>query len=167
MYSYSEYTGKNLAINVKDLACRKGSVTMSYTLIKRTDTDYGIHIFCAGNTPVDGSFSGGNRTTKFRIDLVGGLVSWEPLDGSRTPDADDVLEALYTEILWEVDPAPGNVFHEATPLVDYFCVKWRGKKWSLAIDTNHKLSRRAVASIPVEVLSRLYRELLSNDAEGR
>lgn len=119
---------------------------MSYTLIKRADTDYGIHIFCTGNTPVEGSFSG----------------------GTRTPDADDVLEALYTEILWEINPIPGKIFHESNPLgVDYFCVMWHGKKWSLAIDSNHKLSRRAAPPIPVEVLSRLYRELLSNDAERR
>ena len=124
----------------------------------------GKKIFCHGSTAVDSPWSDGWRETDFIISLDSkGSISWEADKGSRTPYFEDVLEALKDVLEDEkiLESEDLKTFQEVNCAgVKYTCVVSDGMKYSLAVDSNFKLSTRGVYDvIPAWVLATLIRDL--------
>lgn len=124
-------------------------------------------VVCRGLTPVSSPWSNGERETTFAVVVSEhGDVSWEPVGKSRVPHAEDVLAALEGEgILPSASSLRGNVWTEKNMAgVKYRCTRFNGKKHSLGISADGKLSIRGAESIPGEVLRRLLAEMIPSRA---
>ena len=114
-------------------------------------TDGGCVVNCQGETPVSGSFSGGEKTTWFSLTIEKDILTFEVGRGSRTPFYGDVLDAIL-EVTSGYDSESNPVVDETNGVgMEYKTMVYHGKKYSMGVDWNDKLSFRGQQTVPCSV----------------